>query len=642
MGRFVAHNRFIITRGINRLKKKLQALSGSLVSLGRSQKRMLQIVADFAGVAVSVVVVSWFELRLGMLFSIASSVALATMAVWIMRLRGVYRAWVRYLAPQTGFVVFVVACTVTVFAAMGHRIALGGWPDVGVAFDLLTLLFFALIGPRLATRALFLWAGDQRKENVAIYGAGAAGRELAAALRAGSAFNPALFIDDEKSLQSTTVMNVPVRGFDYLSVALENGVTRVLLAMPRLSISRRRQIVERLGEYKVSVQTVPSFPDLVQGQAAVDQLRDLSALDLLGRDPVPADRQLIEHDVRNRVVLITGAGGSIGSELARQVQAQQAARLILLDHSEIALYEIERELQNAPVASPTKVEAILGSVTNTNQIRSLLARFDVETVYHAAAYKHVPIIEENICAGVHNNLVGTWILGTVAAEMGVESFVLVSTDKAVRPTNIMGATKRAAEMAVQALAKVHSRTRFSIVRFGNVLDSSGSVVPLFRKQIAKGGPVTVTHREIIRYFMTIPEAAQLVIQAGAMGRDAEVFVLDMGQPVRIYDLALRMVRLAGYEPIDRDGDGDIQMEIIGLRPGEKLYEELLVQGDEQSTKHPRIFRADEPSLSLAEFSERLEKVQKSLNESDAEAVRDALLQFPVEFQQPRPTAVRLA
>ena len=619
--------------GNHRLVQFVRNSSRWLVSLGRSEKRLVQVVVDFVGTVSVVLALGVFDSAVPLSALVLLATATGCMAIWMMNRRGVYRAWVRYLAPQIGLEVFAIAASLVMLIMAMHRLALSSWPDGATALDLLCLLFLVLIGPRLMTRALFIWAGEQDREHVLIYGAGAAGRELAAALRAGSLFHVTTFLDDDRSLHGSSVMNIPVRGPEYLPQALENGVTRVLLAMPRLSLSRRREIVERIGEYRVAVQTIPSFPDLVQGQAAVDQLRDLSALDLLGRDVVPPIRELVEHDVRNRVVLITGAGGSIGSELARQVQAQQASKLILLDHSELALYEIERELRQAPVASGCEIRAVLGTVLDQAAMTALMRNMEVETVYHAAAYKHVPIVEDNVCAGVRNNVMGTWAMGCAAAEAGVESFVLVSTDKAVRPTNIMGATKRAAELAIQALSKVHARTRFSIVRFGNVLDSSGSVVPLFRQQIAQGGPVTVTHRDVIRYFMTIPEAAQLVIQAGAMGRKAEVFVLDMGDPVRIYDLALRMIHLAGLEErTEESTQGDIAIEFVGLRPGEKLYEELLVQGNEQTTRHPRIRQADEPSLSLVEFSNLLERVQYALGRGDQDDVRDALLRFPVQYQ----------
>jgi len=616
------------------MKNQIKRTSGFLLGLSRIQKRWLQMLTDAASIVFVLMVCGTISWSMPFPVLLTASVSVAAISVAMMNARGVYRAWVRYLSSSTGLEILSAALGITLVMCMVQRIHAGDWPTAASALDIFSLISLVLIGPRLATRAVFSWAGDLEREQVAIYGAGSAGRELAAALQAGSAFNVVTFLDDNKALHGSSVMSITVRGPDFLPRALENGVTRVLLAMPRLSLGRRRRIVEKLGEHRVAVQTIPSFSDLVHGRSVVDQLRDLTALDLLGRDIVPPIRELVEHDVRNRVVLVTGAGGSIGSEIARQVQKLQAARLILLDHSEPALYQIERELQESPVASATPVDAVLGTVRDVEVMKALMARFNVETVYHAAAYKHVPIVENNICEGVRNNLLGTWSIASAAAEAGVESFVLISTDKAVRPTNIMGATKRAAELSVQALAKVHSRTRFSIVRFGNVLDSSGSVVPLFRQQIAAGGPVTVTHADVIRYFMTIPEAAQLVIQAGAMGKDAEVFVLDMGDPVRILDLAKRMIHLAGLEVDNSDAAGGIKIEITGLRPGEKLYEELLVDGTEKKTRHPRIHMADEPSLSLIEFNRLLDGLQQSLVAGEAPRVRQALLEFPVQYSVP--------
>ncbi len=616
------------------MKNQIKRTSGFLLGLSRPQKRRLQMLSDGVSIATVLGLCGIFSWDLPLGFAVAGAALLAAAGVAVMNMRGVYRAWVRYLSSSTGLELLSTSLGVTLGMSVVQRLYSGGWPAGASALDVFSLLALVLLGPRLATRYVFAWAGEFDREQVAIYGAGSAGRELAAALQTGSAFHVVTFLDDDKSLHGSSVMNIPVRGADFLPRALENGVTRVLLAMPRLSVGRRRQIVEKLGEYRVAVQTVPSFADLVHGRSVVDQLRDLTALDLLGRDIVPPIRELVEHDVRSRVVLVTGAGGSIGSEIARQVQKLQASRLILLDHSEPALYQIERELCSSPVASATPVHAVLGTVRDAEVMKALMLKYDVETVYHAAAYKHVPIVEQNVCEGVRNNLLGTWAVANAAAEVGVESFVLISTDKAVRPTNIMGATKRAAELSVQALAKVHSRTRFSIVRFGNVLDSSGSVVPLFRQQIAEGGPVTVTHADVIRYFMTIPEAAQLVIQAGAMGRNAEVFVLDMGDPVRILDLAKRMIHLAGLEVKDSGHAEGIKIEITGLRPGEKLYEELLVDGSEEKTRHPRIHMADEPSLSLVEFDRLLQALEQALRGGDAVAVQKALLAFPVQYSAP--------
>lgn len=450
------------------------------------------------------------------------------------------------------------------------------------------------------------------KEKVAIYGAGGAGNQLAGALIGTQEYDVVAFFDDDRNLWKSKMLGVQVHSpANAGKVIRKYGITRVLLAMPSADAERKRAAIARMADHPVRVLSMPSMPDIVTGVVRVDDLQRVNVDDLLGRDIVPADPVLLNRTVRGKTVLVTGAGGSIGSELCRQILACSPQRLIIYDSSEANLYLIESELRGT--AGETEIIALLGSVTNAARIDRLLTGFDVRTIYHAAACKHVPIVEENVCEGVATNVFGTKTVAEAAARTGVERFILISTDKAVRPTNIMGATKRCAELVVQDLATHRQGTIFSIVRFGNVLGSSGSVVPLFRKQIADGGPVTVTHPEVNRYFMTISEAAELVIQAGALSKSGDVFLLDMGTPIRIADLAKRMIHLAGKRvKSGPDGEGDIEIRFTGLRPGEKLFEELLIGDASTSTEHPRIMRAVEEKLSPPELSELLDALSAAI------------------------------
>ncbi len=608
---------------------------GQLLQLPRRAKAVLQLSSDAFGVAVAVFIAGLLHDGVETFNAAFAAILIAGVTVWLLSLAGVYKAWLRYLSPNIGWMIGVLGVAMSGLAAVLYRATYGVWASVSDIVYLAALLLVALSIPRLFARTLLGLVTAARRERVVIYGAGASGRELAAALKVGRKFTVCAFLDDDHAKTGSTVMGIPVYGPSALGRVINEGeVTRILLAMPRISVARRQKIVDSLTDLQLQIQTVPRFSDLASGESSVDQLRNLDVQDLLEREVVPPIPELIEHDVRSRAVLVTGAGGSIGSEIARQVLAQSPSRLVLLDHSEPSLYQIERELLQRDASSHVAVVPVLGSVCDERLLQSVLRTHEIETVYHAAAYKHVPMVESNVLAGISNNVFGSWRCAKLSAEEGVESFVLVSTDKAVRPTNVMGASKRLAELGVQALAKVHSRTRFSIVRFGNVLNSSGSVVPLFREQIASGGPVTVTHRDVIRYFMTIPEAAQLVVQAGAQGRNAEVFVLDMGAPVRILELAQKMIRLSGKSPRihgEKAGANDIRIELSGLRSGEKLYEELLVHGAEEPTKHPRILRADEPSVSLAEYEGWLREFEECIATSDARKARRILLRMPLYY-----------
>nr|WP_218951830.1 MULTISPECIES: nucleoside-diphosphate sugar epimerase/dehydratase [unclassified Acinetobacter] len=464
-------------------------------------------------------------------------------------------------------------------------------------FVLFSYMWWSRAVIRYATLRTF--AKKQNRKRVAIYGAGLAGQQIAAALHRSDDYLPICFIDDKASLHGQSLSGLkiyaPKKALGKLG---KFHIEEILLAMPSVSRARKKEMIEFFELADVKIMELPGVTQLVGGQVQVSDIREVDIIDLLGRDPVPPKPELLEKNIKNKVVMVTGAGGSIGSELCRQIVKHQPKLLVLFEMSEFALYSIDRELQNLGI----QVVPVLGSVTNQAKLERIIAEYQVQTVYHAAAYKHVPLVEANPFEGIYNTSIGTARSVDAAVNQKVETFVLISTDKAVRPTNVMGASKRMAELYCQGLAATNPQTQISIVRFGNVLGSSGSVVPLFKKQIAQGGPVTVTHPEVTRYFMTIPEAAQLVIQAGAMGTGGDVFLLDMGEPVKIVDLAKQMIRLSGFRPIDENGLGDIEIQFTGLRPGEKLYEELLIdQESVEKTEHSRILKSYEKYYSWQEI-----------------------------------------
>ncbi|MFK8016106.1 MAG: polysaccharide biosynthesis protein [Gammaproteobacteria bacterium] len=490
-------------------------------------------------------------------------------------------------------------------------------------------------GSRFAVRT-FLQRRRRRGERVAIYGAGGAGARLGSALIGGQEFLPVAFVDDSAALQGSVINGIEVFGpEDLLRLVRELEITRVLLALPSVSRRRRKRIIERLEALQVHVQTMPNFSDVISGQARVDDICDVDVADLLGRDSVPPDNELLQSCIRDKVVLVSGAGGSIGSELCRQIVTLGPKRLLLFDHSELALYNINRELKHSVDRDSSKsleIVPLLGSALDRQRMTSILRTFAVQSVYHAAAYKHVPIVEQNILQGLRNNVAGTYRTAMAAQDAGVDNFVLISTDKAVCPTNVMGASKRLAEMVLQGLHERGSTTRFCMVRFGNVLESSGSVVPLFREQIHRGGPVTVTHPEITRFFMTIPEAAQLVLQAGALSKGGEVFVLDMGKPVKIDDLARRMVHLMGLTVVtEKLLDGDIEIQYTGLRHAEKLYEELLIGDDVERSEHPMILRAQEKWMPWDQLQEKIDQLEKACEGHDCSLARQILRDAVEEY-----------
>ncbi len=467
---------------------------------------------------------------------------------------------------------------------------------------------------------------------VLVYGAGDAGRQLVRAMTNSQEMRVVGFLDDDYRLHGHVLNGQPIYApQDFGDLVLNLGVTHVLLALPTISRARRNEILNTLAPFKVAVRTLPSLNDLAQGKVNVSDLRELDIDDLLGREAVQPNAWLLNLNTQGKRVVVTGAGGSIGSELCRQILRTQPTQLLLVDMSEFALYQIHQEL--LAVANRVELVPLLASVCDEWRMQEIMETWKPHTVYHAAAYKHVPMVEHNPAEGVRNNVWGTWVCAEAAARSGVRNFVLISTDKAVRPTNIMGATKRLAEMVLQAHAQLQSQTCFSMVRFGNVLGSSGSVVPLFREQIKNGGPITLTHAEITRYFMTIPEAAQLVIQAGAMGTGGDVFVLDMGEPVKIIDLARRMVELSGLTVRDvQDPTGDIELAVTGLRPGEKLFEELLIGDNPESTAHLRIMKAHEQFLSWAELKVSLDQLRKAMRTNDVPMIRQLLQQLVNGYQ----------
>lgn len=473
-----------------------------------------------------------------------------------------------------------------------------------------------------------------------IYGAGHSGMQIATALRQSGQYFLAGYIDDSPQYQGSMINGLMVYPPNEITRLIStHGVSDILLAMPSIGRARRNQILQDLREHQIHVRSLPDLIDLAQGRVTVLDIKELEPDDLLGRESVEPDSQLISKNISHKVVLVSGAGGSIGSELCRQILRANPQKLLLLDHSEFNLYAIEAELTNAMQAAGAdgtgKIIPILGSVKDERRLEEIFSQWSINTVYHAAAYKHVPLVESNPVEGLENNVIGTLNLATAAQKHGVDNFVLISTDKAVRPTNVMGATKRFAELILQALADANKQTGtcFSMVRFGNVLGSSGSVVPLFREQIRVGGPITLTHAEVTRYFMTIPEAAQLVIQAGAMAKGGEVFVLDMGEPVKIYDLARRMVQLSGLSvQDDQNPQGDIEIVVTGLRPGEKLYEELLIGENPISTTHPRIMMAREDYLNLDDLMREIELLKTSINQSQVELLINQLKRLVQGYQ----------
>ncbi|MBB1303799.1 polysaccharide biosynthesis protein [Pseudoalteromonas sp. SR44-8] len=550
---------------------------------------------------------------------------------------GLYRAVLRYMNAQALWAI-VLGTVITTVSLVLLSFFVGITIPRTMPFIFAWLCLLTVGGSRILVRAMIGRMATVNKESVIIYGAGSAGRQLATALGAGPEYYVRAFIDDDATKQGSIVQGIPVISFKDIYELINKGkATKVLLALPSASRARRKEVLAQLEPLTIKVLSIPGMADVVEGKAQLSEFREVEIEDLLGRDPVTPKPELMAANITGKIVMVTGAGGSIGSELCRQIVRQQPKKLVLFEISEFGLYSIEKELHEYITNNHIDLELIpiMGSVQRINRIETVMMAFCVQTVYHAAAYKHVPLVEHNVVEGVRNNVFGTYYAAKAAVNAGVETFVLISTDKAVRPTNVMGATKRMAELVLQGLAQTKGKehgTRFCMVRFGNVLGSSGSVVPLFRRQIKEGGPITLTHQDITRFFMTIPEAAQLVIQAGSMGKGGDVFVLDMGDSVKIKDLASKMIRLSGFEVKDKTNPhGDIEILCTGLRPGEKLYEELLIGDNVGETPHERIMTAHEAMLPLAELKVFLEAFDIACHNFDHEMIRQLLLDAPTGF-----------
>lgn len=636
-------------------------LREALLRLPRRQKRLLQVITD--------VVLVWGALWLAFVVRLGTDnlikpwgghlwlfVAAPLIAIPLFVRFGMYRAVMRYFGNDA---LLAIAKAVTLSALLlslvvyWYRDAPAVVPR-SLVFNYWWLSLVIIGGLRLGMRQYFMgdWfsashpmpfvSRDNGLPKVAIYGAGAAGNQLVGALRIGRAMRPVAFIDDDSGIANRVIAGLRVFKPKHIQQMIEEtGAQEILLAIPSASRGRRREVLELLEQFPLHVRSVPGFMDLASGRVKVDDIQEVDITDLLGRDAVPPQQELFERCIRGKTVMVTGAGGSIGSELCRQIMGSEPTTLLLFEHSEFNLYSIHSELEQRieRESLPLRLVPILGSIRNPERLLDIMRTWQVDTVYHAAAYKHVPMVEHNIAEGVLNNVMGTLYTAQAAVRAGVEHFVLISTDKAVRPTNVMGSTKRLAEMILQALSResgpvlfadkdaVHhvNKTRFTMVRFGNVLGSSGSVIPRFYAQIRRGGPVTVTHPNITRYFMTIPEAAQLVIQAGSMGQGGDVFVLDMGEPVKILELAEKMIHLSGLSVrSEKNPHGDIAIEFSGLRPGEKLYEELLIGDNVSPTNHPMIMRANEEHLSWDPLKTVLAALIEAVQQDDYAKVRQLL------------------
>jgi len=607
-----------------------------IIKLPRIAKQLIALVTD----SILLITVLWvsFSIRLGywyypeegLFWLILGS---PIIAIPIFFRFGLYQAVTRYIGFKALWsIVNAISLYALIWGVAGFMAAIDGIPRSVILINWL-LAIVTIGGLRVLVRSVLTdikFRDDKDRKNVIIYGAGAAGRQLSVALAQSSEYRPIAFVDDSKDLINQQISSVKVyTPGDISSLIQRFKVEEVLLAIPSASRQRRHQVIEALESYPVFVRALPGVSELAQGKIKIEDLREISIDDLLGREMVKPNIILLERDIKGKTVMVTGAGGSIGSEICRQILNLGVSKLILFEQNELALYSIDKELNHGQGG----VYPLLGSVNNQARLERVCQQFSVETIYHAAAYKHVPMVEFNSSEGVMNNTFGTLRCAQAAVNSKVKNFVLISTDKAVRPTNTMGATKRSAELILQALAEQQSTTRFSIVRFGNVLDSSGSVIPLFRKQIQQGGPVTLTDKAIERYFMTIPEAVELVIQAGAMARGGEVFLLDMGKPVKIFDLATKMIHLSGLSVRnDSNPGGDIEITITGLRPGEKLFEELLIGENVAKTDHPMIMKSQENMISWHELEPVLEQMQIALSDCNQSALRELLIKIVPGFK----------
>ena len=621
------------------------SLKKQLLNLNRFTKMMIMIFVD--SILIIGLLLIAFSIRLGYWYFPESShifliFGAPIIAVPIFYFSMLYHAVVRFIGVKV-LITFVQSVSLysAIWGLLSYMINIGGVPRSVILINWMLCIIF-ITGSRLLARWLVTYednTGKVDKNNIIIYGAGSAGRELSHALGSAKSNNHLLYIDDNPILDGSYINSVPIFATHKISKLITKfNITEVLIAIPSVSRKRRREILDSIRQLPVRVRCLPSISQLTHGRIKEDDLLEIEISDLLGRESVLPNEDLLKIKIYEKVVLITGAGGSIGSELARQIIFLEPQKIILFDHSESSLYEIDKELRILKIPN-IEIIPILGSITSDKKLENICNYFQVQTIYHAAAYKHVPLVEFNTSSGVQNNVFGTLLSAQAAIASKVETFVLISSDKAVRPTSIMGAAKRCAELILQSLSSGPHNTIFSMVRFGNVLDSSGSVIPLFKEQIKLGGPVTVTDINIVRYFMTIPEAVELVIQAGAMGNGGEVFILDMGKPIKIYDLAKKMIELSGLKVLDKENpSGDIEITYTGLRPGEKLFEELLVSDNVIRTGNKLIMRAKESMIEWEELEPILRELNEACTKSNHEKIRSILKELVPEFSPQSPIA----
>ncbi|MFZ6689695.1 polysaccharide biosynthesis protein [Undibacterium sp. SXout11W] len=612
-----------------------------LINLSRLQKQAIAASMDSICLPLTFILAIWLRYEVfneelfRHYFGLIVSIPLISVPIFI-RI-GLYRAVVRFIDQKIISTIFIGASTsVLLLAFIGVMLHIMPISRAVFGFYWVGALIY-LCASRFIARTWLLNAGmSENAIPVCIYGGGKAGALLAGALRSGGEYVCVAFVDDNKHIQGSTIAGIKVYSpADLDNLAPKREIKQIFLALPSISKTRQKQILDQLEHLKLKIKVTPSIQSLVNGELRVQDIRDVEIEDLLGRDQVAPDARLLATCITNKHVMVTGAGGSIGSELCRQIVRQKPKKLILLEMSEYALYAIEHELNalRTQLGLDLEILPFLGSVLDAAKLDKIFGAFPIDTLYHAAAYKHVPLVEHNPIEGIRNNVFGTLTVAQAAMRAKVKNFVLISTDKAVRPTNVMGTTKRLAELILQACARKQHTTRFCMVRFGNVLGSSGSVVPLFRKQIMEGGPITLTHPEITRYFMTIPEAAQLVLQAGAMGEGGDVFVLDMGEPVKIVDLARRMVHLSGLEvKSETTPDGTIEIQHVGLRPGEKLFEELLIGDNVEGTTHPLIMRAQENEIPWDNLNNFLQELETACTAFNYTEIRALLVKIVAEYQ----------
>ena len=614
----------------------------ALINIPRKNKKALLLLFDFIAVISSIF--ASFSIRLGYVYYpiedsnlLLIMVASPLLALPIFIRFGLYQTVVRYVGFKA---LWRINQATTLYAILWGLLAfmMASWEAFPRSVILINwmLVMVAVSGSRLFAR----WVLSQvkidnalfKENSVLIYGAGSAGRQLSTALKESREYNPVAFIDDASEIYHHSINGLVVYSQDDLEDLIKNeNIKEVLLAIPSLTRIRRSEIINYLESYPLVVRSLPSVTEVAQGRVRMNDLLEIDLRDLLGREPVKPNKNLLKINITNKIVLVTGAGGSIGSEICRQIVFLKPKKLILFDISESSLYMIDQELINIDISN-IEVIPIIGSIIDIKRMKIICKHYRVQTIYHAAAYKHVPLVEYNPSQGILNNAIGTMIAAQAAISSNVETFVLISTDKAVRPTSVMGASKRIAELVLQAFDKEYNSTRFTMVRFGNVLDSSGSVIPLFKKQIKAGGPVTVTHSEVERYFMTIPEAVELVIQAGAMSKGGEVFLLEMGEPIRINDLAVKMIQLSGLVVRDENNpEGDIEIQYTGLRPGEKLYEELLIDGNFISTENKLIMRAKEEMISWDKLEPILAQIKEAAMNADTKKIYKLLSQLVPHF-----------